>query len=97
MTVTFNGLERHTNYQCQRIAGQQSRRTQYAASTPQPDQLVGTQNAQICTVSGREGLETVVGEVPVDALGERHGRGGKISSDRPRGLCGMRVRAAGFG
>ena len=39
--------------------------------------------------SGPEGLETVVGEVPVDALGERHGGGGKISPDRPRDLCGM--------
>jgi hypothetical protein len=33
-----------------------------------------------------------VGEVPVDAAGERHGCGGKISPDQARALCGMSGR-----
>jgi uncharacterized protein len=31
----------------------------------------------------------VVGEVPVDAAGEQRGRGGKISADQARALCGI--------
>ena len=37
---------------------------------------------------GMRGLEVVVVGVPVDAAGERHGRGGKISPDQTRALCG---------
>jgi hypothetical protein len=35
------------------------------------------------------GLEVVLGEVPVDAAGEQRGRGGKISADQARALCGI--------
>ena len=46
--------------------------------------------------SGVTGLEVVVGELPVDAAGERRGRSGKISPDRARALCGYaRVRSNG--
>ena len=38
---------------------------------------------------GATGLEVVLGEVPVDAAGEERGRGGKISADQARALCGM--------
>jgi hypothetical protein len=37
----------------------------------------------------------VVGEVPVDAAGERHGCGGKISPDQARALCGMSAHPRG--
>jgi hypothetical protein len=42
--------------------------------------------------SGVTGLEVVVGELPVNAAGERRGRSGKISPDRARALCGKVVR-----
>jgi hypothetical protein len=44
-------LVRHTDYQHQKVAGQPGRRTRYADSAPRPDQLAGTQNTQIWTVS----------------------------------------------
>jgi len=37
---------------------------------------------------GATGLEVVLGEVPVDAAGEQCRRGGKISADQARALCG---------
>ena len=39
---------------------------------------------------GATGLEVaLVGEVSVDAAGEQRGRGGKISADQARAVCGM--------
>src|SRR5258708_27787412 len=37
---------------------------------------------------GATRLEVALGEVPVDAAGEQRGRGGKISADQARALCG---------
>jgi len=43
------------------------------------------------TRRGATGVEVVLGEVPVDAAGEQCGRGGKISADQARALCGRMV------
>jgi hypothetical protein len=40
-------------------------------------------------------LEVVLGEVPVDVAGEQRGRGGKISADQARALCGRSGCAVG--
>jgi len=73
-----------------------------AGVTVLPGQVIGHQRGESWRVDeaaeepveGAGVLEVVVGEVPVDAAGEERGRGGKISADQARALCGKTARSA---